>query len=803
VDSADVALELPTGSGKTLPALLIAEWRRSSFGQRLVYACPTIQLANQVHGEARRQGIDAITLYGRHREWETADVAKYDSARAIAITTYSTVFNSNPALSTPETSLFDDSHAAEQYVARAWSVSVSRFRDEDLYIQLLNAIGPELSGIYIQQLGQRDPDPRTRTSVRLLPLAAVRRRAQQIDLVLGAVTGDMRYRYTMLRPALDRCLVYYGWDGFLIRPFIPPTGQHAQFIDANQRVYISATLGDGGELERAFGRAPIQRLPVPEGWEERSSGRRFFVFPELIRDVDARSLTRTIITEAKKALIITPSDRRLQEARQTLVPTGVSVFGSEDIETSLTEFRQAPEGVLALANRYDGIDLADESCRLTVLDGFPDRDHLQERFLVDSLRAGRVIEERLRTRVVQGAGRCTRGLRDHSAVVILGDALTRFLQRREVRAAMRPEIQAELDFGIRNSEGSEAEVRRAVRSFLSQDDDWQSDAEPELAELRREFNRLLPRGTEKLAMSAAAEVKAWQQVWRGEYEAASQSAVEVAQTLNEADLTPYRALWLYFASAWQSAAAEELQDEALQRGARELLRRAHAAATGMSWIRELAPLPVSEIVRDDTDQFAVTAVSESVTRRLSTARFIALVAEMLDGLTGTDHGPYEVALSILGGLLGAEAFKPPGPGRADSVWLFGNCWWVTFEAKSEARETGLLSIDNVRQTNSQLRLLESDRGGTAPDGSASVVITPRQLVHRDAIAIAEPHVYICEPIDMLVLAQDAAEAWREIRAAAMNLEGAAAEAIIGPRLADRRLQPSSIKERLLARAVAE
>ena len=36
VSSPDVGLQLPTGSGKTLVGLLIAEWRRRKFGERAV-----------------------------------------------------------------------------------------------------------------------------------------------------------------------------------------------------------------------------------------------------------------------------------------------------------------------------------------------------------------------------------------------------------------------------------------------------------------------------------------------------------------------------------------------------------------------------------------------------------------------------------------------------------------------------------------------------------------------------------------------------------------------------------------------
>jgi superfamily II DNA or RNA helicase len=48
----DVAIELPTGGGKTLVGLLIAEYRRRALGQRVAYLCPTVQLARQVATKA-------------------------------------------------------------------------------------------------------------------------------------------------------------------------------------------------------------------------------------------------------------------------------------------------------------------------------------------------------------------------------------------------------------------------------------------------------------------------------------------------------------------------------------------------------------------------------------------------------------------------------------------------------------------------------------------------------------------------------------------------------------------------------
>lgn len=186
---------------------------------------------------------------------------------------------------------------------------------------------------------------------------------------------------------------------------MPPTGSQQQFAAAEQRLYLSATLGEGGELERAFGRWPITRLAVPDGWDSRGAGRRFFVFPDLMVGVDARGYAARVVAEAGKALVLAPSTKKA-EAAKDLAPPKAPVLGpSGKLDDLLSDFRGLQSGLLTLAGRYDGLDLPRSQCQVTVLDGMPTGEHLQERFLSDTLVASRVLRERRRTRVVQGAGR--------------------------------------------------------------------------------------------------------------------------------------------------------------------------------------------------------------------------------------------------------------------------------------------------------------------------------------------------------------------------------------------------------------
>src|SRR4051794_21626934 len=103
----NVALELPTGAGKTLVGLLIAEYRRRAYDQRVAFLCPNVQLARQAAAKADGYGIGAVALVRRQRDWDQADFQRYQRGRAIAISTYSAVFNSNPRLDSAQTLILD------------------------------------------------------------------------------------------------------------------------------------------------------------------------------------------------------------------------------------------------------------------------------------------------------------------------------------------------------------------------------------------------------------------------------------------------------------------------------------------------------------------------------------------------------------------------------------------------------------------------------------------------------------------------------------------------------------------------
>ena len=115
LNAGDVALQLPTGSGKTLVGLLMGNGFAGRTANAVVFLCPTRQLVNQVVQQAEEQyGLSVNGFVGSKHSFDPGAKANYQSASRIAVTTYSALFNISPFFDTPDVIVCDDAHAAEK-----------------------------------------------------------------------------------------------------------------------------------------------------------------------------------------------------------------------------------------------------------------------------------------------------------------------------------------------------------------------------------------------------------------------------------------------------------------------------------------------------------------------------------------------------------------------------------------------------------------------------------------------------------------------------------------------------------------
>lgn len=743
----DVALQLPTGSGKTLVGLLIAEWRRRKYGEKVVYICPTKQLVNQAVEQAdSRYGLSVLGFTGKAKEYDPSDVAKYKQGQSVAVTTYSSVFNTNPFFEDPDIVIIDDAHAAENYVSKLWSLEIERLNTshKPAFDAICGLIRPYLNPTNFSRLTGSWESPLDKTWTDKIPVPVFDQFRSELIGILDEYTSSsgLKFAWSMLRGNLDACSMYLSTKGVLIRPLLPPTWAHAPFTDAKQRIYMSATLGEGGDLERLVGRKNIHRLAIPEGWDVQGVGRRFFIFPSLsLKEDKCAELTIELFNNSSRSLVLVPSDPLSEQVKAAIKDkTTLAVFGSEDIEGSKQAFIDTVGAVAVVANRYDGIDFPGDECRLLVIEGLPKTVNAQEQFLMSRIGANVLFNERIQTRVIQAIGRCTRSLEDYSTVVVTGSELVDFLADTKRRNYFHPELQAELEFGVEQSiDSTFKDLKENYDIFIENGEDWE-DVNAEIVDIRSGKTKAKFPGISELEQCVSREIDYVQALWGSDFETALDNAEQILGILTSNELRGYRALWEYLAGS-AAYLADRNQFDGYKIKVREHYNRAKQAAKDIPWLIGLhryASVPVDSTEQDVSDSRLISQV-EGIESLLSSMgnmhdrKLIKREKKIREGLNSSKQ--FEEAHRLLGEHLGFNAYKVEQDGSPDPWWQIQDICFV-FEDHANA-ETDTFYANKARQVHTHPNWIRANVDSCKSD---SVTILPVLVSPVTKMKVgAEPH----------------------------------------------------------------
>ena len=193
LDTRDLALELPTGTGKTLIGLLIGDFVRQTKEERVAYLCPNRQLAHQVGKLAKEYSIDGRVLVGQQFNYDPSDFNAFLSSSAIAITTYSAIFNINPRIDSANLLILDDAHASEGLIASLWNVEIDRDDHNDIYIGLLDFFRNEIPGSQWSNL-KGESTLSAQTECGKIPSPIAHKRQVELRDYLDSVLGETDQR---------------------------------------------------------------------------------------------------------------------------------------------------------------------------------------------------------------------------------------------------------------------------------------------------------------------------------------------------------------------------------------------------------------------------------------------------------------------------------------------------------------------------------------------------------------------------------------------------------------------------------
>ena len=812
VDTSDLALELPTGTGKTLIGLLIGEFVRRTRGERVAYLCPNRQLAHQVGSLARENySIDARVLVGPQASYDPNDFNAFEDSSAIAVTTYSAVFNTNPRIDSANILILDDAHAGEDFIASLWNVEISRFDHRHIYSAILDLFKDVIPGSQMWNLrNESAPNARSQCGKIPSPVAQSRETALRDFLDSALTESDLRHSWTMIRDHLDACHIYVTWPSISIRPITPPTFDHGPFANCRQRIYMSATLGEGGELERITGVRNIKRLPVPEGWDREGTGRRYILFPD--RTFPSETAARTAINLSKeqtRSLILAPNRTTAQSViaqLNELSPPPV-IFSASQVESTLQPFLSEDHAALVLHNRYDGLDLPGDACHLEWVCGLPGATNAQEAFLLNRLGVQSLLRDRIRTRLTQALGRCTRNPTDYALVIMSGSGTLDFCIKSENRSGFHPEIQAEIQYGLNASQAKMPEdfIRTAL-AHLRREPGWEK-ADEWIREQRDSYPQVEDEVAQTLMTNVQDEIDYARAMWVSDYQSALEKARICGDRLGGNALADYRAWWYYLTGSAAALSITADNSTHLADLVRDMFSRACSASPTATWFREASRLAEIEVDEEPLDDTLLLACAEAIDTKIHDvgvvgAEFEKQAHEMIELLDKSEATPFEQGLEQLGLWLGLDAKRPKGSGVPDGVWPFAEETSVAFEAKSDEQPNNSISLSTTREARGHMMWIRDRLSIPDSTSVSTVILSDRTSISSDAQPQAES-LYVVDLNFIRDLGRRVVSTIRSLRSEVSEISNEQIRGIIAQRLLDEDLDPRSILVALHRNALSD
>jgi ferritin-like metal-binding protein YciE len=385
------------------------------------------------------------------------------------------------------------------------------------------------------------------------------------------------------------------------------------------------------------------------------------------------------------------------------------------------------------------------------------------------------MNDRIRTRITQAVGRCTRSSTDYAAVVLVGTELLDFTIKRENKIHFHPELRAEMEFGFDNSEVDDINsLTTLLDIFLNKDDSWLN-AEADITKRRDEsLIRETKSHIEILQDVVRLEIDCLYDLWRDDFNSALIKATSIIDKLSGDALAGYRALWNYFAGCICYQLSEINKDDKLVRTASDRFNRASKLAISIPWFSRLSNELSSETtsVAQETDLLLYSSENlNDYFQKLGTVgtKFERRMSDIYEGLHDTDPNKFDPSLSDLGKMLGFESSRPDGTGTPDCFWRIFTNYVLLFECKSSEESDNAISIRTCRQAQGHNKWCSTQQFFTQNAKIITIIVSPRRILDKNAIPHAS-ELYYCHLDDIRALYNQALSMLRGVRSRITDLE---------------------------------
>lgn len=490
----DTVLKLPTGAGKTTIGLLYLASHMRNSKLPVAFLCPTKQLVSQVLAEAQRLRLPAED----YPAGTSLPPDRCSAAEAIIVCTYDKLFNARSTFNRPDVGIvpyavvLDDAHLGIDYVRKQFRLSIQRSDPEQsvmwggVWKLLLEAIKT-----MDESLAAKFESENCRDIVRL-PFWAWNSVYKKTRDVVAANIGertDWRFSFDYLQQNFELATAYISQDTIEISLELPALTHIPQYSRSSKRLFMSATLPNDHDLRLYLG-CSAKAVGDPIVCES-GVGERMVLAPSLFdKKLDREWVANwcSQLGDQHNVVVLTSSNSQAEYWGKKI--PSARLITKDNLEAALKQLENSRAGVYVFAQRYDGVDLKDDMCRVLVLDGIPHGESLAETFDTEIATAVNHAHPKMVTRIEQGMGRAVRSSKDYAVVVLAGDRLASFVSKVTVLSRMSAETRRHLELArelksVAEQEGVDPEtsVKDMAESCLSRDEEWRGFYEGNMQDL--------------------------------------------------------------------------------------------------------------------------------------------------------------------------------------------------------------------------------------------------------------------------------------------------------------------------------
>lgn len=482
INNKDVILKLHTGQGKTLIGLLILQSKLNASSKPVVYFCPSKLLVDQTCDQAKKFGFKFCKIDNQNQLPQD-----FLDAKSIFITHVQMLFNGKSKFGLRHNSIelssivLDDSHACIDSIQEAFSLKINH--TEELYKELFKLFENKLieqGHATLEEIKENDFN-----AFLPVPYWVWKDDIIQVTQILSKYRDSdaLKFKWDLIKDIIGNCQCIVSGTSIEILPYQNPIEVFSSFYKCSHRIFMSATTNNDAFFIKGLGvETDIVKNPLRYK-DEKWSGEKMILIPFLMHEDLNRSLIYNTFGRENPnrnygIVAVTPSKKYSLHwgACGSLVPD------KENINEIISKLKDGNYSkTIVLSNRYDGIDLPDDSCRILILDTKPYAsslyDKLQEHFRENS----RVIDIRIAQKVEQGLGRAVRGEKDYCVILITGGELINLVRSKKLKKYFSSQTNKQIEIGIEagsiaveqmNSNDAVSLLHNIIKICIGRDENW-------------------------------------------------------------------------------------------------------------------------------------------------------------------------------------------------------------------------------------------------------------------------------------------------------------------------------------------